>query len=506
MAKQCDSTIAQGEIDLTSQLIRWSTETSNFSSTREKLEARLLYTADRVCAHLKFYRFDQIVWQDEQPMTASVLVEAIDLHRARFEIGCPQVFEPQSVFGSVPIAAFEQSDQVFLLSDANPSLSPGPQVVYVNQAFEKMTGYKKREIIGKTPRILQGEGTDPGARDRIRTALGSWNPIQIELLNYRKDNTPFIVHLDITPITDSIGWYIFWFAIQRDVTTEQRRLNDMISMAKAAGIAEGATNALHNIGNVLNSILLTTHQLDKRMDFSFIQSLKKLDHLLQSQADNLQGFYRDDPRSEKIPGLISAITESAISQIADVHCELKEIANNADHISAVISGQRENSKSGNQLEPVSIDSLVDQSLAACKVHFQKHSIDVDKDIESNLPLIPTDRHQVIQILANLLKNACEAVSEANISNPKINVNVKKHRDSLRVEVIDNGIGIDTEKMSHIFERGFTTKSSGCGFGLHSCVAIAEELGGSLSASSDGALQGSTFAFTLPTAAELMTSN
>lgn len=105
-----------------------------------------------------------------------------------------------------------------LITEAEPLSSPGPRIVYVNAAFTRNTGYTSEEVIGKTPRILQGPNSDRATLDRIRHALVHWEPIMVELINYRKDGSEFWAELSIVPVTDQNGWYTHWVAIQRDVS------------------------------------------------------------------------------------------------------------------------------------------------------------------------------------------------------------------------------------------------------------------------------------------------
>ena len=128
--------------------------------------------------------------------------------------------------------AVERAEDVFLITEAEPVDLPGPRILYVNLAFEKMTGYTAKEVIGQTPRILQGPKTDRAALDRIRTALGSWKPVREEMTNYRKDGTEFTVDLSIVPIADEKGWFTHWMAIQRD-TTEQTKIRDEIALKES---------------------------------------------------------------------------------------------------------------------------------------------------------------------------------------------------------------------------------------------------------------------------------
>ncbi len=128
--------------------------------------------------------------------------------------------------------AVKRAPDVFLITEAEPCDLPGPRILYVNDAFEKMTGYTANEVIGRTPRILQGPRTSRAALDRIRKALAAWQPIREEMINYRKDGTAFTVDLSIVPIADPTGWYTHWMAIQRE-TTEKTRLQEEMALKES---------------------------------------------------------------------------------------------------------------------------------------------------------------------------------------------------------------------------------------------------------------------------------
>jgi diguanylate cyclase (GGDEF)-like protein/PAS domain S-box-containing protein len=111
-----------------------------------------------------------------------------------------------------------------LITAAEPVDSPGPVIQYANPAFTRMTGYTAAEVLGQSPRILQGPLSNVEATGRIRRALKSWEPIEIEVLNYRKDGSTFWVELSITPVCDENGWYTHWISIQRDIS--ERKLSE----------------------------------------------------------------------------------------------------------------------------------------------------------------------------------------------------------------------------------------------------------------------------------------
>ncbi len=128
------------------------------------------------------------------------------------------------------------TNDAVLITEAEPIDEPGPQIIYVNPAFTRLSGYTLEEVVGKTPRILQGEKTDRASLDRIRTALENWQPLRIDLINYRKDGTEFWVELSIVPIADQTGRFTNWVAVQRDISDRKiaektlQKLNEQLEI------------------------------------------------------------------------------------------------------------------------------------------------------------------------------------------------------------------------------------------------------------------------------------
>jgi len=109
-----------------------------------------------------------------------------------------------------------------LITEAEPIDAPGPRILYANESFTRTTGYSLADVLGQSPRVLQGPRTDRKVLDRIREALATWQSIEVELINYRKDGSEFWVELSIAPVADSNGWYTHWISIQRDITERKR--------------------------------------------------------------------------------------------------------------------------------------------------------------------------------------------------------------------------------------------------------------------------------------------
>jgi diguanylate cyclase (GGDEF)-like protein/PAS domain S-box-containing protein len=118
-------------------------------------------------------------------------------------------------------------NDMVLITEAEPVDKPGPRIVFVNDAFERKTGYSREEVLGKSPRILQGPDTQRAELDRIRQALNAWQPVRAELINYTKNREPYWVELMIQPIADEQGWFTHWVSVERDVT-ERRSAEERV--------------------------------------------------------------------------------------------------------------------------------------------------------------------------------------------------------------------------------------------------------------------------------------
>ena len=112
----------------------------------------------------------------------------------------------------------ERMNDIVVVTEATPIVGDGPKVLYVNPAFERHTGYQSHEIVGKTPRILQGPGTQRDVLDRIRASLERWEPVREEILNYTKGGEELWLDLDVLPLTDASGWHTHWISIERNIT------------------------------------------------------------------------------------------------------------------------------------------------------------------------------------------------------------------------------------------------------------------------------------------------
>ena len=125
------------------------------------------------------------------------------------------------------------ANDAVIITSAEPIEQPGPQIIYTNEAFSRMTGFSHEEVRGKTPRLLQGPKTDQANLGKIRSALKTWQPVVVELINYRKDGSEFWVELSIVPVADESGWYTHWVSVQRDITKRKQAEAALLRVAVA---------------------------------------------------------------------------------------------------------------------------------------------------------------------------------------------------------------------------------------------------------------------------------
>jgi diguanylate cyclase (GGDEF)-like protein/PAS domain S-box-containing protein len=119
-----------------------------------------------------------------------------------------------------------------LITEAEPINQPGPRIVYCNPAFLATTGFESSDVIGMTPRILHSKQTNRETLDLIRDSLQKWQPIEVELINARKDGSEFWVQLSIVPVANERGWFTHWVSVQRDIS-ERKEAELLVRQAQA---------------------------------------------------------------------------------------------------------------------------------------------------------------------------------------------------------------------------------------------------------------------------------
>ncbi|HWN96242.1 MAG TPA: PAS domain-containing protein [Methylomirabilota bacterium] len=280
------------------------------------------------------------------------------------------------------------------------------------------------------------------------------------------------------------------------ITTMQRQL---VETSRMAGMAEVATGVLHNVGNVLNSVSVSAVLVGDRLRQSKVTNLCRATAMLREQNGHLADFLISDPKGKLLPDYLSNVADQLARDQTDLIAEMASVAEHIEHIKEIVAMQQSYGKVSGAYENLSAGELVDDALRMNAAAFDRHRIQMVREIDDNVPTVCVDRHKVLQILINLLRNAKYALDRQSAYDKRLVIRVGLAApDRVQITVRDNGAGIAPENLIKIFNHGFTTKKDGHGFGLHSGANAAKEMGGSLTVHSAGLGQGAVFTLDLPT--------
>jgi len=290
----------------------------------------------------------------------------------------------------------------------------------------------------------------------------------------------------------------------RERTQElQHAQTQLLAAARQAGMAEIATNVLHNVGNVLNSVNVSANLVGDRLRTSKVKGLARAVRLMDERAGDLGDFMTRDAKGKLIPSYLRELAQTLEQEHEAMARELSTLSKSVDHIKEVVATQQSYAGAPRFIESVQLAELVDDALRMNAGALTRHKVDVVTNL-AELPALPLDRHRVLQILVNLISNAKHAMSGVDDqADHNACITLDAHLADtatgqvLHVTVADNGEGIPPENLTRVFSHGFTTRKNGHGFGLHSCVLAAQEMGGSLSAHSAGSGRGASFTLEIP---------
>jgi PAS domain S-box-containing protein len=313
--------------------------------------------------------------------------------------------------------------------------------------------------------------------------------------------------LSVAVVRDETGHVIQEITILEDITARkqtERELADtyktLMDASRVAGMAEVATGVLHNVGNVLNSVNVSVNILAESLHHSRVSSVAKLGVLLQEHAGDLGAFLTADPRGQRIPGYVDTLASHLTGEQQRLLAELDSLRRNVDHIKEIVSMQQSYAKVIGVVEMLAPVDLFEDALRMNAAGLTRHDIEVTREFNPS-PVVRVERHKVLQILINIIRNAKYALDESQQAKRRLVLRIEPAGKMVRFVINDNGIGIPPENLTKIFSHGFTTRKDGHGFGLHSSALAAHEMGGTLTGQSDGPGRGATFILEVPCAAK-----
>lgn len=339
-------------------------------------------------------------------------------------------------------------------------------LVYVNAAFENICGYSAEEVMGKNCRFLQGRVRDEAARAQIRHAIEHREHLRIVLKNYRKDGTLFWNEMNLSPVLDMEGGLTHFIGIQTDVTEREE---------------------------VKAKLLTRTQELE-----AACLELKGLS----ADKDRLLGIVAHDLRGPlgSLTQLLDFVTETEdkndrdelIRMSSEVAGNTLTLVNDLLDVSAIKTGRLEITK-----RPTDLHAYFAGLAKASARNAARKAITLELQLHLEAPEFSIDPNRVDQIVNNLIGNAIKFSNRGT----KIILVVQSTKQGIRIEVTDEGQGIQESELHKLFGEFSKTSTlpteneSSSGLGLSICKRITELHGGRIAATSELG-RGSTFTVSL----------
>lgn len=285
-----------------------------------------------------------------------------------------------------------------------------------------------------------------------------------------------------------------------------RKLNtQIIASAREVGMADVAVSILHNVGNVLNSVNVSSNLLVENLQKSHFNRFFDVCEMLRAHQDNLPDYLNTDEKGKLIPRYLIELSDT-MRENYDVSCiEVSNINERIQHIRDIVMAQQSLSRVNAIHEKIKLSEVVKATIMMIGGQLSEKDIEIIEEYQ-DVPEMYIDRSKLMQILVNLMQNAKDALLEDQTAKShkhiKISIKLSTTKDNLVILTVkDNGLGISKENIEKIFSYGFSTKTHGHGIGLHSSALSATELGGKLKMESDGIGQGALFTLELPVTTE-----
>jgi PAS domain S-box-containing protein len=321
------------------------------------------------------------------------------------------------------------TNDAVIITEAEPTDAPGPRILYVNEAFTRISGYQPEEVLGQTPRILQGPKTDPAELQRVREALARWEPITVEVINYRKDGSEFWNEFSLVPVADRKGWYTHWIAVQRDTTARKRADEIRLALEREKELSalkiRFFSMASHEFRTPLSTVLAAAQVLENS----------------QPEWDN---------------------TEKRLRNLHRIQDSVKNMVQLLDDILTI--NRAETGNLAFNPKPLNLELY-------CRHFVEEMNLNAGTQ---NMPTftchgtvrpINADEKLMRSILSNLLSNAIKYSPQGG----NVDLTLEYQADTALLKVQDWGIGIPLEDQKHLFEpfhRGKNVRTiPGTGLGL-----------------------------------------
>ncbi|MEA5427669.1 PAS domain S-box protein [Arcicella lustrica] len=362
------------------------------------------------------------------------------------------------------------TNDAVMITEAEPFDEPGPRILYVNEAFTSMTGYTSEEVIGKTPRILQGPKSDRAELARLSKSLRKWEPCEITTINYKKNGEEFWINFTVIPVADETGWFTHWISIERDIT-EIKLAEEAQKQLKKLELSLEKEREMNILKNRFTA--LASHEFRTPIA-TIVSSIDILD-IYVNMIENETLKEKTKQHLSKIVFQSNRLTE----MLRDILLLEKTSVNHEEY----------------NVESIDIIQLI---------HHVNNQYYIDRKDGRSLDLILPEKHRLItsntsflnHIISNLVNNAFKY--SPNAKNPSLELVFAQ--DTFNLIITDYGIGIPVADQEHLFELFFRANNvlqiEGTGLGLTITKEFTNILGGQISfISTEG--KGTSFTLTFP---------
>jgi len=375
-------------------------------------------------------------------------------------------------------------------------ISPAGAFLRVNRALCDIFGFPEAEFLSRGFEHVFELAPVAGCMDPFGTSQ------RIERLSRRANGEELWLQVDMVLVPDSRGLAPTYVAQIQDIGERkraeaalERSHAELVEASRRAGMAEVATGVLHNVANVLVSVNVASSILLEGVSNSKASSLHKLVAMFDAHKSDLGSFLSNDPKGQLIPPYLSQLSAHLAGERSAALQELAALRQSVEHLMAIVTAQQSQGRAWSAPQPIAVADFITNALRMGSAAAHPH-LRIVKEVAQGLT-VTVDKHRALQVLVNLIRNAIHACEHAGGDNRVVTVRASAHAQRVRIAVIDNGIGIEPANLGRIFQHGFTTKKEGHGFGLHSSLLAAKELGGDLTVHSDGLGHGATFTLELP---------
>ncbi|MEW6600635.1 MAG: ATP-binding protein [Nitrospirota bacterium] len=363
-------------------------------------------------------------------------------------------------------AVMNANDAIIIL-EAKPGQMLGRRILYVNEAFTRMTGYSYEEATSKTLRILRGPRTSLAALNSIRLALEQVKPVRVEIINYRKDGTEFWVECNIVPFSDRDGSFIHWVSVQRDITKRKQAEEERDKLIKEIEAVNADLTELNR--------QLETVGAERTMSLMALTLADRVRNPASMIGARCRRLLDKEEMPENLRLGIKYIMEGA-DKLDDIVKEFEALLKNRQ-------SKFKNDDFNKIVERVA--SIVEKDAA-----YKGVRMSLNISIE---PLRMNMQKDLLRVaLFHLIKNAVEATPEGGT----ITIETYREGDNVGFAVSDTGHGIPEGEVDRVFVPFFSTKDRGFGMGLPLVKQIISEHLGELNVHSVPG-QGTSFRMVFP---------